>query len=109
LLPNGEREAVVVRNGRPLGLIDAASVRRVPRDLWATTPVEHIMRTIGESVTPDMEVAELLDRLQEFTATVPVVVDERLVGVVDLRQLLRSIQLHAELQVSFATTRPATV
>jgi hypothetical protein len=68
----GRRWVVVARDGRPLGLIDAATVSRVPRDLWPATPVEQAMRPIGLSVAPDVEVAELLDRLDEATSTAPV-------------------------------------
>jgi hypothetical protein len=68
----GRRWVVVARDGRPLGLSDAATVSRVPRDLWPATPVEQAMRPIGLSVAPDVEVAELLDRLDEATSTAPV-------------------------------------
>jgi Zn-dependent protease len=109
LLRSAERSLVVVRDGRPLGLIDAATVSSVPRELWPGTPVEQVMQPIRVSAGPDMDVAELLDNLDVPTTTVPVVADERLVGVVDLEQVLRYAQLRQELQVPVNTARPVTV
>jgi len=109
LLRSGDRRPVVVRNGRPVGFIDLAAVRGVPRDAWPATPVEQVMQPIGTSVASDLDVAELLDRLAEPALTVPVVDDERLVGVVDLRQVMRYTQLREALQVPAAAARPAIV
>jgi Zn-dependent protease len=109
LLRSGDRRPVVVRDGRPLGLIDVAAISRVPRDAWLDTPVDQVMLPVGASVASDMDVAELLDRLDEHTRTVPVVDDDRLVGVVDLRQVLRYAKLREELRVPTRPARPATV
>ena len=108
LLARGERRVVVVSDGRPLGLIDAATIGGVRRDQWLATPVEHVMRPIGASVSPDAELAEVLEKLQDATTPVLVVVDERLVGLVDLGQVLGYARLREELQVPVSTARPAT-
>jgi len=109
LLPGGERRLVVVRDGHPLGLIDVAAVSGVPREAWPATPVEQVMRPLGAAVASDQDVAELLERLEEATSMVPVVDDDRLVGVVDLARVVRYAQLGEELQVPLRPVRPATV
>ena len=109
LLGSGRRQLVVVRDGRPLGLIDAATIRGVPRTSWPVTPLERVMRPMPQAVSPEAEVAEVLERLDEPTTLVPVVADERLVGVVDLSHVLRYAQLREELQVPANAARPATV
>ena len=109
LLRTGQQRLVVVRDGRPLGLIDAALISSVQRDRWPATLVEQVMRPISLSVAPDGDVAELLDRLAAATTTVPVVADDRLLGVVDLNQVLRYVQLRDQLQVSCASTTASAV
>jgi Zn-dependent protease/predicted transcriptional regulator len=109
MLRNGQPRLVVVRAGRPLGIIDAASVNAVPLDRWPATSVEQVMQPIGLSVAPDMDAAELLGQLEDRSSAVPVVVNDRVVGVVDLRQILRYAQLRQQLQVPLSTARPATV
>jgi Zn-dependent protease len=101
LLRTSQRRLVVVREGRPVGLIDTALVNRVPREQWLMTAVEQVMRPIPLMVPPDLEVARLLERMgdDERTSLVPVVADGRVVGVVELRQVLRYAQLHWELGV----------
>src|SRR5947209_3499674 len=103
------RSLVVVRDGRPLGLVDVEAIGSVPRDLWPATPVEQVARPMPAPVSPDMEVADVLPSLEEATAPLPVVADERLVGLLDLAQVVRYARLRRELQVPVGTPRPATV
>jgi Zn-dependent protease len=109
LLRSGRRRLVVVRAGRPLGLIDAATINTVSRDRWPVTPVEQVMMPIPLFVSPETDVADLLERLDEPTGPVPVVADDRLVGVVDLLHVLRYAQLREELKVPVSTARPTIV
>jgi Zn-dependent protease len=109
VLGHGRQRLVVVQDGRPLGVIDAASIASVPRDRWPSTPCEQAMQPIGAPVSPETELAEILDRLAESMTPVAVVADERLVGLVDLRLVQRYAQLRKELEVPVTTSRPATV
>jgi Zn-dependent protease len=109
LLRSGRRRLVVVDDGRPLGLIDVATVNTVPRDRWPATAVRQVMGPIPASVSPDVEAAELFDRLDEPTSLVPVVADDRLVGVVGVRHLLRYARLRDELRIPVNAARPAAV
>jgi Zn-dependent protease len=107
VLGRGRRRLVVVRDGRPLGLLDATGITSVPRERWWSTPSEHAMQPMAPPVSPDTEVAELLEHLAD--SPTPVVADERLVGLVDLRQVLRYAALRRELQVPVNSSRPAIV
>jgi Zn-dependent protease/predicted transcriptional regulator len=108
MLRTGQPRLVVVRDGRPLGLIEAANVNSVPLDRWPATSVEQVMQAIRVSVAPDLDVTELLAQLDDHTGAVPVVADDRVVGVVDLQQILRYAHLRNELQVPLSSTHPAT-
>lgn len=108
LLRAGDRRLVVVRDGQPVGLVDATVAERVPRSTWPTVPVAQVMRPVPLVVSPDVAVSELLDRLGERTTVVPVVADGRVVGVVDVFQVLRFAELSEELQVPVGTARPST-
>jgi Zn-dependent protease/predicted transcriptional regulator len=107
VLGRGRRRLVVVRDGRPLGLLDATSIASVPRERWWSTPSEHAMQPMAPPVSPDTEVAELFEHLAD--SPTPVVADERLVGLVDLQQVLRYAALRRELQVPVNSSRPAIV
>jgi predicted transcriptional regulator len=109
VLRSGRHRLVVVRAGHPVGLIDAATIKTVPRDRWPVTSVEQVMMPIPFFVSPETDIADLLEWLDEPTIPVPVVADDRLVGVVDLLHVLRYAQLREELQLPVSTTRPTTV
>jgi CBS domain-containing protein len=66
------------------------------------------MRPVAFCVSPDVEVSELIERLDEQGEPVPVV-DADLVGVVDLGLVLRWARLGEELQVPLGPARPATI
>ena len=109
LLRTGGRQLIVVRDGRPLGVIDVEAARSHTRDAWSTTPVEQVMRPIRLTVAPDQDVADLFERLDDAETLVPVVFDDRLVGVVNLRQVVRYARVRQELNVPVGPARPAAV
>ena len=106
LLRTGRRQVVVARDGRAIGVVDAETVNGVPRDRWYMMRVGELMRPIAFAATPDTDVAELLQRMDDRTTLVPVESEDRLVGVVDLAQILRYARLRQELQMPFSG-RPA--
>jgi Zn-dependent protease/CBS domain-containing protein len=104
VLGRGRRRLVVVRDGRPLGVLDAARIADLPRDRWPSTPCEQVMQPVPPSVTPDLEVAQVIEELAD--SPIPVAADERLVGLLDLRQVLRYAALCQELQMPVSSAQP---
>jgi Zn-dependent protease len=104
VLGRGRGRLVVVRDGRPLGLIDPASISSVPRDRWRFTLSEQAMQPMAPPVSPDTEVIDLLEHLAD--SPTPVVADERLVGVLELRDVLRYAALRQELHMPLTSAQP---
>jgi predicted transcriptional regulator len=99
LLRSERRRLIVVQDGVPVGIVNARGVNSVPRDLWATTPVERIMLPIPFSVSAQTPAVDVVGQLSERSTLVPVVNDGRVVGAVDLMRILRFAQLRQELRV----------
>ncbi len=90
----------VVENGRLAGLVTLEDVRRVPRADWEQTPVEAIMTPVNELVLthPDEPAVEAWNKLtRRDVRQLPVVRDEQLVGVLRRSDIVRWLQLQAEL------------
>jgi CBS domain-containing protein len=96
-----ERAFPVLRDGDHLiGLVCLDDVRKVPRRDWDTTRVQDIMtpRDQVAVVRPDEEAAEAFTVLTSRDVNqVPVVQDGQLVGMLRRRDVLRWLQLHADL------------
>jgi Zn-dependent protease len=96
-----ERAFPVLQDGDHLiGLVSLDDVRRVPRRDWETTRVREIMTPIDQVavVTPDEEAGEAFTVLTGRDVNqVPVVQDGQLVGMLRRRDVLRWLQLHADL------------
>jgi predicted transcriptional regulator len=110
LLRSDRRRLIVIKDAQPVGVVDAAAVKTVAREAWPTTPVERIMGTVAFVVSPETDVAELLDRIGEPTSLVPVIDNGQLVGGVDVSRVVQLAQFHVELQRGQArgSTNPAT-
>jgi signal-transduction protein with cAMP-binding, CBS, and nucleotidyltransferase domain len=108
LLRSQRRRFVAVHGAdhTPTGIVDASAANRVAREQWATTPVSTIVTPVLFTVTPELDAAELLTRLQDRADLIPVTVDGRVVGAVDLMRLLQVAQMRRELRIQL---RPSTV
>ena len=83
------------------GISNIGGQARTPRD-------EFWIALVGPLTS--FALADVFERLEEPTTLVPVVADERLVGALDLDQVLRYAQLREELRIPpTSTARPATV
>jgi Zn-dependent protease len=102
------RRLIAAAGGVPVGVVDASAVNSVPRQAWATTPVSKIITPVPYTVSPETDAGELLSRLDEQDALVPVVEQGVIVGAVDLMRLMRFAQLRDQLQVQVSSTRPST-
>ncbi|MCA1646088.1 MAG: site-2 protease family protein [Chloroflexi bacterium] len=98
LLRSDRGRFIAVRDGQPVGVVDAGAVKGVPRDAWRATSVERIMGQIAFSVAPETDAADLLDRLGERTSLVAVVDNGQLVGGVDVARVVQFAQFHMDLQ-----------
>lgn len=106
LLRTQRRRIIAVQDGAPRGIIGSNAVNQVARDAWPSTPVSAIAAPILFSVTPETDAADVLTRLQDRDDLIPVTVDGRLVGAVDLMRLLQVAQMRNELRIQL---RPSTI
>jgi len=83
VLPRNLRAIPIVDDGRFVGLVTIADLRKVEQDQWPTTAVEAVMTPASElaSVAPNDDLAVALDRFGPDTPLLPVVTDGRIVGL----------------------------
>lgn len=101
LLRSGRRCFVVEEQGRIVGIITPHEVKDVARAKWPYTTVDNAMRPLDQlhTISPDMEVNEVLERMtREDVNQLPVVRDGKLEGVISRGHILRLLQTRAELQ-----------
>ncbi len=83
------------------GMVTLSDVRSVSRDLWDTTTVREIMTPVSQLAvtTPEEDVAEALNKLVERDVRqLPVVKDDALVGLLRRQDIMRWLQLNADLE-----------
>jgi CBS domain-containing protein len=86
--------APVVEQGLVIGQIDAAGMREVPREDWATTRVAEVMMPLGDAdlILPRMTAEEALQRFSEGPHRKLIVAEgRRLRGILSLRDLMGHI------------------
>jgi Zn-dependent protease/CBS domain-containing protein len=96
LIPLDERALPVVRDGKLLGLVCLSEVRRVPREAWSSTRVDQVMRPgdVLAVATPNEPLADAFARLaQNDIGQLPVLDGERLVGMLNRRDVGRRLEL----------------
>ena len=95
---------IVTEAGRLHGVLRPRDIKRLARDAWPSTPVSQIAHTPPLVVTPQTDVSNVLDRLDDTTDMVPVILDDDVVGVLRPQEILRYAQLRRELRLA---RRPA--
>jgi Zn-dependent protease/CBS domain-containing protein len=88
---------VVDPEGRLVGLVSIADVRKVPAARWSSTRAADVMTPLGELTTlpPDAPADRALEALaRRGVDQVPVVVEERPVGLVRSQDLLKWLSLN---------------
>lgn len=91
----------VASNGHLDGLIDTSALAAVPRAEWAQHTVGEIMgKDLGpRSIRPDSDALDALAQMSRTGASrLLVIEDERLVGIISLKDLLRFLNLKLELE-----------
>jgi Zn-dependent protease len=97
-LMGGDRWAIVLDAGQPVGLISRTDLKRLPPERWETTGVGEIATPIDQVVMagPELPVAEVLRLLTERHANqIPVSDGARIVGAVTRQNLLQAIEVQA--------------
>lgn len=91
---------VVVRGGRPVGLVGQKAVKRIAPDRRANVRVREVMRSLeaGQLLAEDTAAGEALQALIESgCAGLPVGSEEEVVGLVHVDDLLRLVALRRRL------------
>jgi Zn-dependent protease/predicted transcriptional regulator len=100
ILTSGRRCFPVVSNDRVEGLITLHNVKAVPRDAWKTTQVAKAMTPLDKvkSVSPNEDLNTVLQILSENDINqVPVVWENKIVGIVARDNIINFINTRAEL------------
>ncbi len=99
VLAHGQGSFLVIDGDVPRGVLTLPDVTRVPRDRWDWTSVSEVMVPWSQlgRVAPD---TDLLDALKQMETGgfghLPVLEDDRLVGLLSRDEILRFLRLRAE-------------
>jgi CBS domain-containing protein len=96
-----ERTMLVAEGENVVGMVVMNDVERSSKEKADSTPVSEIMTPVSrlEYVTPDQDVAEAFDRLQRLELRqMPVVLNNRIVGLLHRKDILHWLQLRSELR-----------
>jgi Zn-dependent protease len=99
-LPLGLRSALVIQGDRLAGLITLSDIRHVPREEWGQTPVGLAMipRDRLHIVSPQQSLNDVLPLMAGRDVNqLPVVQDDRLVGVLSRDAIVRYLEIRRSL------------
>jgi Zn-dependent protease/predicted transcriptional regulator len=100
LLPRGGRSAFVMQIDQLVGVITLKDIHQVPREQWSHIPVGHAMTPVEKLhiISPQQNLNEVLPLLvAQGVNQLPVVQDERLVGVLSREDVLRFMEIRRRL------------
>ncbi|HLH60599.1 MAG TPA: site-2 protease family protein [Ktedonobacteraceae bacterium] len=101
-LPQGLRSALVIQGDRLAGLITLSDIRHVPQEQWAQTPVGFAMipRDRLHVVYPQQNLNDVLPLMaNQDVNQLPVVQDERVVGVLSRDSIMRFLEIRRNLGI----------
>jgi Zn-dependent protease/CBS domain-containing protein len=90
----------VVENGDLSGCITTQKLKTIPRDQWRQMKVHDLMDSCNEanSISPDTDAVKALSIMQQNNASrLMVVQDQKLVGIVSLKDMLNFLSMKVEL------------
>jgi CBS domain-containing protein len=102
ILASGLRCFAVVEDGRALGLVTMHNVKAVPREVWPLRTVREVMTPMDKlkTVRPDEDLSSAMQLLtEEDVNQLPVVENNRIIGMVGRDNLLSFIHTRTELGV----------
>jgi Zn-dependent protease/CBS domain-containing protein len=101
MLAEGQRAHFVGHGDKVVGLVTLSDARQLARERWPQTRVTEIMTPIEKmrSVSPESTAEEVMLMINEHHLNqLPVMVDGQVLGWIDRRRLLGTIELHLELK-----------
>lgn len=95
----GLRAVPVAADGNLIGIVTLADIKKVPMDEWRNTPVSGVMtRQPLKTVKPEDNMSTAVKLMAEHGLDqLPVVVGDRLVGLLGRADIIRYVQIHHEL------------
>lgn len=102
ILASGLRCFAVVEDGRVLGLVTMHDVKAVPREVWPLRTVREVMTPMDKlkTVRPDEDLSSAMQLLtSEDVNQLPVVENNRIIGMVGRDNLLSFVHTRTELGV----------
>ena len=90
----------ILDEGRLVGLVTLEDVRKIDHDAWDSTLIQDIMTPVEKLivVSPDEEAGQALEKLASSDVRqLPVLNNGELVGLLRRRDIIKWLQLHAEL------------
>ena len=100
-LRHGRRALPVVEGGRLLGIVSITDAKHLPHDAWATTPVGEVMTRMPlKTLAPEADLSSALELMvANGVHQLPIVRDGALVGMLSRSDVMRYMQLGAELNL----------
>jgi len=100
-IQRGRRALPVCSEGKLLGIVTLADVKRIPQDEWLNTPVQEVMTRVPVmSVSQDSDLNDALKLLaQNEVNQIPVMDDGQIVGLLSRADVLRYLQTRQELRI----------
>jgi Zn-dependent protease/CBS domain-containing protein len=100
-IQRGRRALPVCSEGKLLGIVTLADVKRIPQDEWLNTPVQEVMTRVPVmSVSQDSDLNDALKLLaQNEVNQIPVMDDGQIVGLLSRADVLRYLQTRQELGI----------
>lgn len=102
VLHSGQRLFLVQEEGEITGIITLQNIAAIPQRQWPFLTARQVMSPVQrvEGIAPYMELMAALRKMElEQKATLPVVVEQRLVGVLSHDDILRYLRLRSELNM----------
>jgi len=102
ILVTGQRYFVVVDGVQLQGIVTMRSIKSIPKERWDSTRIGEIMTPASELRTahPEQTARSVLEQMDELeTNQMPVLEDDKVIGIVTRDSLIRTVKAWAELHI----------
>jgi len=100
IINSGQHCFVAIEDGRLQGIVTLSDIQ-IPQKRWGSTQISKIMTPAGELKTahPDQPAVDLLEQMDEYDIDqIPVLKNDRLIGMVERERLIRFLTARAVLK-----------